>query len=134
METTRTTTQLSGLNSAASQWQQEEKFGDPYLPICQELHRLLSRKRGYYGCKPEEPLANAKAVAEEGIDPVMYQAARINEKLRRLRGLNRTFSSSEKIRETLIDIAGHAAVAIALIDEKKTSCNNALPQDILAVQ
>lgn len=65
---------------------------------------------------------------------MMYQAARINEKLRRLRGLNRTFSSNEKIRETLIDIAGHAAVAIALIDEKKTSCNNALPQAILSVQ
>lgn len=134
METTPTTTQHFGQSSAASQWQREASPGDPYLPICQELHRLLARKRGYYGCKPEEPLANAKAVAEEGIDPVMYQAARINEKLRRLRGLNRTFSSSEKIRETLIDIAGHAVVAIALIDDKKISCTNPPPETILAVQ
>lgn len=118
METTHTTTQPSGQNLDASQWQQEESPGDPYLPICQELHRLLSRKRGYYGCNADQPLANAQAVADDGIDPVMYQAARINEKLRRLRGLQRTMTNREKMRETLCDIAGHAVVAVALIDNE----------------
>lgn len=83
------------------------------------MHRLLARKRGYYGCKIEEPLANAKAVADDGIDPVMYQAARINEKLRRLRGLQQAFTNREQMRETLCDIAGHAVVAVALIDNEK---------------
>ena len=118
MEKTHTTTRPSGQNLDASQWQLEENPGDPYLPISQELYRLLSRKRGYYGCDIDKPLANAQAVADDGIDPVMYQAARINEKLRRLRGLQRTFTSREKMRETLCDIAGHAIVAVALIDNE----------------
>lgn len=88
---------------------------DPYLPICVELWRLLSRKRGYYGCG-ENPLENALGVAEDGIEPWVYQLARIGEKCRRLRGMlgsDRTIA----IRETLADIAGHAAVAIALNDQ-----------------
>lgn len=87
---------------------------DPYLPICLELWRLLSRKRGYYGCE-ENPLENALGVAEEGIEPWVYQLARIGEKCRRLRGMigsERTLA----IRETLADIAGHAIVAMALHD------------------
>jgi hypothetical protein len=51
-------------------------------------------------------------VADDGIDPVRYQVARIGEKLRRLRGLE----SDNGIRETLLDIAGHAVVAIACLD------------------
>jgi len=89
--------------------------GDPYLPICDELWRLLSRKRGYYGCPDESPLGNALGVAEDGIEPWVYQLARIGEKCRRLRGMigsDRTLA----IRETLADIAGHAIVAIAIND------------------
>ena len=86
---------------------------DPYLPACVALWRLLSRKRGYYGCAGESPLENALGVSAEGIEPWVYQLARIGEKTRRLRGMigaNRTLA----IRETLFDIAGHAVVAIAL--------------------
>lgn len=88
---------------------------DPYLPICLELWRLLSRKRGYYGCD-ENPLENALGVAEEGIEPWVYQLARIGEKCRRLRGMIGT-DRTIAIRETLADIAGHAAVAIAINDQ-----------------
>lgn len=87
---------------------------DPYQPICDELWRLLTRKRGYYGCT-ESPLENALGVSEEGIEPWVYQLARIGEKCRRLRGMigsERTMA----IRETLADIAGHAIVAMALND------------------
>lgn len=92
--------------------------GDPYLPVCEELHALLTRKRGYYGCPDEHPLANAMGVEEQGIDPWVYQLARIGEKLRRAGGL-RTQNGTlihRQIRETLADIAGHAIVAIALLD------------------
>ena len=88
---------------------------DPYLPVCLALWRLLSRKRGYYGCAEESPLENALGVQEEGIEPWVYQLARIGEKCRRLRGMigsDRTLA----IRETLADIAGHSIVAIALND------------------
>ena len=88
---------------------------DPYLPICVELWRLLSRKRGYYGCVTESPLENALGVAEEGIEPWVYQLARIGEKCRRLRGMIGT-DRTIAIRETLADIAGHAIVAIAIND------------------
>jgi hypothetical protein len=88
---------------------------DPYLPICVELWRLLSRKRGYYGCQEESPLENALGVAEEGIEPWVYQLARIGEKCRRLRGMIGT-DRTIAIRETLADIAGHAVVAIAIND------------------
>lgn len=88
---------------------------DPYWGICAALWRLLSRKRGYYGCR-QNPLENALGVAQDGIEPWVYQVARIGEKCRRLRGLNRTIESRDAIRETLMDIAGHAAVAIACLD------------------
>lgn len=119
---TPTTTLPSGPNTDESSRLAENVLGevlaqnpgDPYLPICVELWRLLSRKRGYYGCD-ENPLENALGVAEEGIEPWVYQLARIGEKCRRLRGMigsDRTLA----IRETLADIAGHAIVAMAIND------------------
>lgn len=84
---------------------------DPYWGICLELWRLLSRKRGYYGCV-EHPLQNALGVAEDGISPWQYQIARIGEKCRRLRGSLTTMG----IRETIMDIAGHAVVGVACLD------------------
>jgi hypothetical protein len=85
--------------------------GDPYLEICNALHALLVRKRGYYGCL-ENPLENALGVQADGIAPWKYQVARIGEKCRRVRGPLRTID----IRKTLADIAGHAVVAIACLD------------------
>jgi hypothetical protein len=89
--------------------------GDPYWGICIQLWRLLSRKRGYYGCR-ENPLSNALGVAEDGIIPWKYQVARVGEKCRRLRGVLETID----IRETLLDIAGHAVVGIACLDHEET--------------
>jgi len=68
----------------------------------------------YYGCS-ENPLQNALGVAEEGIEPWVYQLARIGEKRRRLTGDLRTVD----IVGTLMDIAGHAVVAIACIQHKE---------------
>lgn len=113
--TTHTTTPPSGPSSDASQPQPARNPGDPYQAICDEIHRLLTRKRSYYGCPGESPLANAMAVVDDGIDPATYQMARVNEKLRRLRGLRGTVNH-QKIRETICDIAGHAIVAIACLD------------------
>ena len=120
---TLTTTLHFGPSMDASLKHAESELGeamailpdDPYLPICIELWRLLSRKRGYYGCPEESPLENALGVAEDGIEPWVYQLARIGEKCRRLRGMigsDRTIA----IRETLADIAGHAVVALAIND------------------
>jgi len=114
---TRTITPLSGPSLDASP-SDSARSGDPYLEITDELHRLLTRKRNYYGCADESPLENAMAVEFDGIHPVTYQMARVGEKLRRLRGLMRTMSYGQ-IRETLIDIAGHAVVAMACLDEEK---------------
>jgi hypothetical protein len=104
-----------------------KSHGDPYDAVCRELHALLTRKRGYYGCPEEEPLANARGVEEQGIEPWVYQLARIGEKVRRAGGLQaqlRTLGNTEalarKVRETLLDIAGHATVAIALLDNERT--------------
>lgn len=82
--------------------------GDPYRDLCDELYLLLTRKRNYYGCG-EDPLENALGVERDGIEPWLYQAARINEKSRRLRGPLETITR----QKTLMDIAGHAIVAIA---------------------
>jgi hypothetical protein len=117
------TTLPSGLSTDESSKLAESVLGDllasspddPYLPICVELWRLLSRKRGYYGCQEESPLENALGVAEEGIEPWVYQLARIGEKCRRLRGMIGT-DRTLAIRETLADIAGHAVVAMAIND------------------
>lgn len=113
---TPTTTPVSGQSTDESSRLAESALGDdPYAPICDELWRLLSRKRGYYGCATESPLENALGVAEDGIEPWVYQLARIGEKCRRLRGMIGT-DRTLAIRETLADIAGHAIVAIAIND------------------
>lgn len=117
--TTHTTIQHSGQSSDASQSPVAKDGGDVYGRLCGEIHRLLTRKRSYYGCPSDDALANAEAVAEDGIWPVTYQVARVGEKLRRLRALTRTMSYAE-IRETLKDIAGHAVVALALLEKEKT--------------
>ena len=99
----------SGLNTDASSWPSESGCGsDPYREICDELYALLTRKRGYYGCG-EDPLENALGVAEDGIDPVAYQVARVGEKTRRMRGPLGTIDR----QKTMLDIAGHAVVAVA---------------------
>lgn len=116
------TTHPSGPSTADSSKQADRLLGeaqallpdDPYLGLCLGLWRLLSRKRGYYGCA-ENPLENALGVAEEGIEPWVYQLARIGEKCRRLRGLMFT-ERTLAIRETLFDIAGHAIVGMACHD------------------
>jgi hypothetical protein len=48
-------------------------------------------------------------VEADGVDPVTYQLARIGEKTRRMRGPLETITR----QKTLMDIAGHAVVAIA---------------------
>ena len=98
----------SGPNTDESSWPPENTSGDPYREICDELYRLLTRKRDYYGCG-EDPLENALGVAEDGVEPVTYQVARIGEKTRRMRGPLETITR----QKTLLDIAGHAVVAIA---------------------
>lgn len=96
------------MSTAESSWPQENTSGDPYREICDELYRLLTRKRDYYGCG-EDPLENALGVVDDGIDPVTYQLARVGEKTRRMRGPLETITR----QKTLMDIAGHAVVAIA---------------------
>jgi len=120
--TTPITTLLSGPSMEESSKQAESKLSeldlllsdDPYWGICVALWRLLSRKRGYYGCR-ENPLQNALGVREDGITPWVYQLARIGEKCRRLRGTLGTID----IIETLKDIAGHAVVAVAVLNDEK---------------
>jgi hypothetical protein len=68
---------------------------------------------GYYGCV-EHPLENAMGVIDQGIEPWVYQLARIGEKCRRLRGPLGTID----IEKTLMDIAGHAIVGIAVLREE----------------
>lgn len=102
------TTASFGPNTDASSGPAGSISGDPYREICDELYRLLTRKRSYYGCK-EDPLENALGVEQDGIPAWQYQAARIGEKTRRLRGPLETITR----QKTLMDIAGHAVVAIA---------------------
>lgn len=124
-ETTRTTTQHSGRSTEESAKRIETLLGelsemladDPYWGCCQQLWRLLSRKRHYYNCT-ENPLANAMSVAETGIEPWRYQLARIGEKYRRLGGPLRTID----IQETLFDIAGHAVIGVLTVPEEETDC------------
>jgi len=115
---TRTTTRRSGRNSGGSPKPPEKWTGDdPYKPICDKLHSLLTRKSGYYGCPNDGPLANALGVKDQGIEPWLYQLARIGEKSRRL--LGRAGDDDTLLIETFNDIAGHAIVAIACILERR---------------
>jgi hypothetical protein len=121
MMKTHFTIPASGASTAEYSRPQGSELGDPYQEICQTLHTLLTRKRGYYGCREERPLDNALGVAEQGITPWVYQLARIGEKVRRCGGLRGAIVDGqvERIRETLLDIAGHAVVAIAVLDHEE---------------
>jgi hypothetical protein len=119
-ETINITTLPSGASTDAYSRLPGKVFTDPYKAVTDELHGLLARKRTYYGCPQEHPLANALAVADHGIEPWVYQLARIGEKVRRCGGLRGTLDL-QAVRETLMDIAGHAVVAIALIEKENRS-------------
>lgn len=132
---TPTTTARSGGNTGGSKKRRAKDPGiermtldippnDPYFFLCMELYYLLTRKRGYYGCK-DSPLENALGVEEDGIEAWRYQAARIGEKCRRLRGE----LEDTGIRKTLLDIAGHGLVAIACLDHRKAQGTTDEPQD-----
>lgn len=108
---TRGTTRRSGRSTAGSSKPAGRSSGDPYREVCDHLYQLLTRKRGYYGCPNEHPLANALGVEEDGIPAWRYQLARIGEKRRRLNGP--AGQETLTIIETLYDIMGHAAVGIA---------------------
>jgi hypothetical protein len=108
LKTKTPTLPASGQSTVGSSWPAENTHGDPYRDICDELYLLLTRKKNYYGCK-EDPLENALGVAADGVEPVTYQVARIGEKTRRMRGPLETITR----QKTLMDIAGHAVVAIA---------------------
>jgi len=119
---TQTTTRRSGRSSAASPKPQEKWTGeDPYAAICEKLHSLLTRKSGYYGCPNDGPIANALGVRDQGIEPWLYQLARIGEKSRRL--LGNAGKDDTLLMETFFDIAGHSVVAIACIlaDQKRNN-------------
>lgn len=117
---TPTTTPVSGQSTDAYSRLPARDHGDPYAPICVALHELLTRKRGYYGCPEEGPLDNAMGVAEQGITPWVYQLARIGEKVRRCGGLQGTLvNSNVQIKKTLMDIAGHAVVALAVLEHEE---------------
>lgn len=120
---THTTIRVSGASTEGSSRLPASDHGDPYGDICTTLHALLTRKRGYYGCPYESPLENALGVSEQGITPWLYQLARIGEKLRRCQGLRGALVTDRyrRIRETLLDIAGHAVVAIAVLDYQEKS-------------
>lgn len=118
-ETTHTTTLPSGRSTGAYKRPCGSTPSDPYKPVTDTLYALLTRKRNYYGCADEEPLANALAVADQGIEPWVYQLARIGEKVRRCGGLRGTVDL-HAIRETLMDIAGHATVAVALLNHQES--------------
>ncbi|NBT75745.1 MAG: hypothetical protein EBT15_07225 [Betaproteobacteria bacterium] len=77
----------------------------------------MLRKSRYYGNPDHGPLHNALGVAEDGIEPWRYQLARIGEKCRRLRGDAQ--HDGQLLRDTLIDIAGHAVVALACLNHEE---------------
>lgn len=115
---TPTTTLRSGQNTAASSKPAEEWHGDdPYKEVTDLIHNLMLRKSGYYGNPNDGPLCNALGVEADGIEPWRYQLARIGEKCRRLRGSAQY--EEHLLRETLIDIAGHAVVALACLNHKR---------------
>jgi hypothetical protein len=118
MTMTQTTTLHFGQSTDASSKQAEVWNGDdPYKEVTDLIHSLMLRKSGYYGNPDDGPLCNALGVEEDGIEPWRYQLARIGEKCRRLRGDAQ--HDEQLLRETLIDIAGHAVVAVACLNAQK---------------
>ena len=99
--------------------------GDPrFLAILDEMRDVHIRKSADYGDQTD-PLANVRASADWGISPWVGTMIRATDKIIRLQSLlNNGKLENESARDSLIDLASYAIIALVLMEEEQQYANN----------
>lgn len=112
-------TLVDGTTSTENKNNEEKTFLEKHKSICDELNELYDRKNRDYGDSFHH------TYLEEGMAMVRI---RLSDKLSRFKKLTKTGESKvkdESVRDTLIDLANYAIMAIIEIDNEKE--NHQLP-------
>lgn len=89
-----------------------------FAAVVDEMKELHERKSKDYGVA-SDPLANLRASAEFGVAPWLGAAIRLNDKVQRLKSLASNGKlENESIRDSFIDIANYAVIALLLYEEE----------------
>lgn len=91
---------------------------DPYSKALDELWQLYQKKRADYG-SVDDPFANVRAAGDFGIAPWLGAVSRANDKMHRIKvhALGQTLVN-ETVRDSLLDLAAYALIALCLYDEQ----------------
>lgn len=94
--------------------------GDPrFLSIIEEMKQVHIRKSADYGTN-EDPFANVRASTQWGIPAWVGTMVRATDKVCRLQSLYVNGSlQNESARDSLIDLASYAIIALVLMDEEE---------------
>jgi hypothetical protein len=88
-----------------------------FLEIVWDVHQ---KKNTDYGAKTTEPLSNFKRSENLGIPPLGGVLVRMSDKISRIENIYKnktTHVKDEALTDTLLDLAGYAAIAYAIIQE-----------------
>jgi len=91
----------------------------PFSEVLAEMQAMHDRKSQDYGVQAD-PFANVRASEDFGIPGWLGTIVRLNDKITRIKSFAKNGSlANESLRDSLIDIAVYAAIAVALYDERE---------------
>jgi len=90
----------------------------PFSEVLAEMQAMHDKKSQDYGVQAD-PFANVRASEDFGIPGWLGTVVRLNDKITRIKSFAKNGSlANESLRDSLIDIAVYAAIAVALYDQK----------------
>ena len=94
---------------------------DPFYRKLEEVAALHAKKSNDYS-SATDPLANIRASEEFGVPAWLGAMIRLNDKITRIKSYTRNGKlSNESVRDSLIDLAVYAIIALTLWDEHETT-------------
>ena len=90
----------------------------PFSEVLAEMQAMHDKKSQDYGVQAD-PFANVRASEDFGIPGWLGTIVRLNDKITRIKSFAKNGSlANESLRDSLIDIAVYAAIAVALYDQE----------------
>lgn len=97
--------------------------GDPtYLELLEKMKQLHPAKNAGYAGDSQDRWANFRLAQAFGITPILGVMVRMSDKWARIQNLFKNPDNDkvgESIKDTLMDLASYALIAICLLEEKK---------------
>lgn len=112
------------VNVAAIAAMAVDSGGHPgFLKLLDEIRSLHLKKAADYG-RGADPFANVRASAEFGIPAWVGVMVRANDKVQRIKSfITNGKLVNESVRDSLMDLAAYALIALALFDEDEAAKN-----------